>query len=91
MILTNRLTITRKQKWEAKQLYGPFKQLISNISHKKTWMWLSKGHLKKKTESLLIATQNNAIRTDHIDMRIDKTQQIANVGYVVIKTKPSIT
>ena len=30
---TNRMTITRKQKWEEKQLYGRFKRLISKISH----------------------------------------------------------
>ena len=29
----------------------------------------------RETESLLIATQNNAIRTNHIKARIDKTQQ----------------
>ena len=28
-----------------------------------------------ETESLLIATQNNAVRTNHIKARIDKTQQ----------------
>ena len=31
-IRTKRATITRKQKWEEKQLYGCFKQLISNIT-----------------------------------------------------------
>ena len=31
----NRMGITRKQKWEEKQLYGRFKRLISNISHEK--------------------------------------------------------
>ena len=30
---------------------------------------------KRETESLLITTQNNAIRTNHIKARIDKTQQ----------------
>ena len=38
-------------------------------------MWQRKGNLKKETESLLIAAQNNAIRTKHIKARIDKTQQ----------------
>ena len=33
----NRTTITRKQKWEEKQLYGRFKRQIINISHEKTW------------------------------------------------------
>ena len=32
------------------------------------------GDLQKKTESLLIAAQNNAIRSNHIKARIDKTQ-----------------
>ena len=66
--------ITRKQKWAEKQLYARFKRLI-NISHQKTWTWLRKGNLKRGTESLLIAAQDNAIRTNHIKVRIDKTQQ----------------
>ena len=72
---TNRTTITRKQKWGGKQLYGRFKRPISNISHKKIWTWLRKGNLKRETESLLIAAQNNPIRTNQIKARIDKTQQ----------------
>ena len=58
---TNRMTITRKQKWEEKQLYGRFKQLISNISNVKTWTRLRKGNLKREIEYILIAAQNNAI------------------------------
>ena len=73
--MDNRMTITRKQKWEGKQLYRHFKRLINNISHDKTWTWLRKGNFKRETESLLIATQNNAIRTNQIHPRIDKTQQ----------------
>ena len=42
--MDNRMTITRKQKWEGKQLYGPFKRLINNISYDKTWTWLRKGN-----------------------------------------------
>ena len=67
------MTITRKQKWEEKQLYGRLKRLISK-KNEKTWMWRRKGNLKRETESLLIATQN-AIKTNHIKARIDKTQQ----------------
>ena len=46
-----------------------------NISHQKTGTWLRKGILKRETESLLIAAQNNAVRTNHIIAWIDKTQQ----------------
>ena len=46
-----------------------------NISHEKTWTWQRKGNFKRETCPLLIAAQNNSIRTNHINARIDKTQQ----------------
>ena len=58
-----------------KQLYGRFKRLINNISYQNTWTWLWKGNLRRETENFLIAEQDNAIRTNHIKARIDKTQQ----------------
>ena len=45
-----------------------------NNSHDKTWTWLRKGNFKRETESLQIAAQDSAIRTNHIKARIDKTQ-----------------
>ena len=73
--MNNRMTISRKQRWEGKLLYGQFKRLINNISHDKTWTWLRKGNFKRETKSLLIAAQNNAVRTNHIKGKIDKTQE----------------
>ena len=46
-----------------------------NISHDKTWAWLRKGNFKRETESLQIAAQDDAVRTNHIKARIYKTQQ----------------
>ena len=73
--MDNRMTITRKKKWEGKQLYGHFKQLVNNISHDKNLDMAKKRNFMRETESLLIAAQNNAVRTNHTKMRIDKTQQ----------------
>ena len=73
--IDNRMTKTRKQKWEGKQFHGRFKRLINNISNDKTWLWLRKRNFQRETESLLKAAQNSAIRTNHIKARIDKTQQ----------------
>ena len=90
--MNNRMTITRKQKWEGKQLYDRFKWLINNILHDKTWTWLRKGNFKRETESHLMAALNNAIRTNHIKTRIGKTQKkVVNVGYGVTEMKPSIS
>ena len=73
--MVNRMTMNRKQKWEEKQIYGRFKRLLNNISLEKTWTWLRKGNFQRETESLVIAAQNNAIRTNHIKVRIERTQQ----------------
>ena len=73
--IDNRMTKTRKQKWEGKQLHGRFKRLINIISLDKTWSRLRKGNFKRGAESLLMAAQNSAIGTNHIKARIDKTQQ----------------
>ena len=70
-----RMKRTSKQKWEKKQLYDRFKRLINNISHQKTWTRLRKGNLKRETESFLIAAQDNAKRSNHIKVKIDRTQQ----------------
>ena len=48
---------------------------MNKISHDKIWTRLRKGNLQKETEYPLIASQNNAVRTNHIKARIDKTQQ----------------
>ena len=43
-MVSNRMSITRKQKWEEKQLHRRFKRLIKDISQEKTWTWLRKGN-----------------------------------------------
>ena len=60
-----------------KQLYDRFKPLINNISHQKSWTRRGKGNLKRETESLLIAAQDNAIRINYIK---DKIQQNSKCG-----------
>ena len=89
--MDNRMTVTRKQKWEGKQLNGRFKRLINNISNNKTWTWLRKGNFKRETESLLIAAQNNVIRTIISKRELIRRNKIANVDYEVTEMKPSIT
>ena len=74
-MIDNRMTITRKQKWEGKQFYGRFQRRISNISHDKTLRFLRKGNFKREAELFLMAAQNSTIRTNHIEVRIVKNEQ----------------
>ena len=46
--MDNRMTITRKQKWEEKQLYARFKRPSNHISHEKTWTGLENETLREK-------------------------------------------
>ena len=69
--INEKMTTTRKQKWEEKQLYGRFKCLINDMTHQKTCTRLRKGKLQRKTESRLIAAEDNAIRTNHIKATLD--------------------
>ena len=39
---------------------------------KDSWLWLKRGYLKKETEGLILAAQDQAIRTNWIKRMIDK-------------------
>ena len=39
------------------------------------WGWLRKGYLKRTTKALIMAAQEQAIRTNNIKAKIDKTQE----------------
>ena len=39
---------------------------------KKTWEWLKKGRLKKEMEGMIIAAQDEVLRTNNIKRIIDK-------------------
>ena len=66
-IVTNRMTIIRKQKWEEKTKRQHFTRENLDVAKKK--------NLKREIESLLVAAQNNVIKINHMKARIDKTQQ----------------
>ena len=57
----------RKTEWREKPLHA------ESISSEGSWFWLKIGKMKKETEGLLIAAQDQALRTDVIKMRIDKS------------------
>ena len=51
-------------------MYGYFKQQSDVIELRKTWTWHRKGNLKRETEPLQTAAQNNAIRANFIKAKI---------------------
>ena len=57
-----------------KALHGQHFRQTDSISSKETWTWLQKGFLKKETEGLILAAQDQALRTNAIKAKIDKSQ-----------------
>ena len=46
---------------------------ISDEDGEESWRWLRNGFLKKETEGLILAAQEQALRTNLIKYSIDKT------------------
>ena len=57
-----------------KKLHGPFFNQIEEVAGKEKWLWLKDGSIKRETESLTMAAQEQVIRKNAINAKIDKTQ-----------------
>ena len=55
-------------------LYGQFARQSEDQRNDETWTWLKEGKLKTETESLIIAAQDQAIRTNYVKATIDRSQ-----------------
>ena len=55
-------------------LHGQFLRDTETISDDKSWTWLQRGYLKRQTASLILAAQDQALRTNLVKTKIDKTQ-----------------
>ena len=56
-------------------LHGQFVQQNKEVENQERWQWLRNGTLKRETESLIFATQDQAILTNVIKGKIDKSQE----------------
>ena len=59
--------------WE-KVLHGQYLRQTKEVRSDQCWAWLQNGDLKRETESLIVAAQNQSIRTNLVKARIDKSQ-----------------
>ena len=54
-------------------MHGEFIQLTTDVAGEESWRWLRNGYLKKEAEGLILAAQEQALRTNSIKHSIDKT------------------
>ena len=68
-----RMSMERKSEWKEKALHGQHLRQTENIASRDSWIWLTKGNLKKEIEGLLMAAQDQALQTNLIKAKIDKS------------------
>ena len=66
-----RLKEEKKIQWLEKPLHGRFLKDTEKVSTERTWQWLKGGHLKKETEVMVCAAQEQALRVNLIKNHID--------------------
>ena len=53
----------KTERWHGKVLHGEFLRGVEAIADVRSWDWLRGGHLKKETESLICAAQDQVLPT----------------------------
>ena len=64
----------RLEDWKEKVLHGQYLRQTKKVRSDRCWAWLQNGDLKREAESLIVAAQNQSIRTNLVKARIDKSQ-----------------
>ena len=70
---TNQRREERTRDWQEKTLHGRFLRCTEEVASSKTWEWLRRGELKKETEGLITAAQDQSLRTSVTKARIEKS------------------
>ena len=64
----------RLKDWEEKVLHGQYLRQTKEVRSDQCWAWLQNRDLKRETESVIVTAQNQSIRTNLVEARIDKSQ-----------------
>ena len=62
----------RLEGWQEKVMHGQHVRQIEECASLKSWQWLKRGSLKRETESLLVAVQDQALRTNYRKAKVEK-------------------
>ena len=70
-VFKKRLKEEKRSQWLEKPLHGRFLKDTEKVSTERTWQWLKGGHLKKETEAMVCAAQEQALCVNSIKNHID--------------------
>lgn len=60
------------ERWQSRPLHGQLLCQTEKIRDGRSWNWIKKGDLKKKTEGLIMAAQDPALRTNVMEAKVEK-------------------
>ena len=66
----NRKEKEKLSAWKEKKLHGQFAKDTDDITTKESFNWLCNGKLKRETESLILAAQEQALNSNFVKARI---------------------
>ena len=64
----------RLEDWEKKILHCHYLRQTKEVRRDQCWAWLQNGDLKRETESLIVAAQNQSITTTIVKAKIERSQ-----------------
>ena len=64
----------RLEDWEDKVVHGQYLRQTKEVRSDQCLTWLQNGDLERETKSLIVAAQNQSIRTNLVKANIDKSQ-----------------
>ena len=65
---------SKQSEWQEKALHGQYVKLIETTRKEQTYKWLRNGYLKKETEGLITAAQDQALATRWRKVKIEKVE-----------------
>ena len=93
----NRIVTEKLNLRENMPLHGQFERDTKNLKTECSWDWLKKGDLKRETESLLLAAQDQALATNSVKKHIYKQtesdkcrlcgEKVENVTHIISACK----
>ena len=63
----------RLQNWEKKTLHGQYLRQTKEVRSEQSWVLVPNGDFKRETGSLIVAAQNQSIKTNLVKAKIDKS------------------
>lgn len=70
-IYRDRKMTIRREGWHDKPMHGQYMRQTKELASEDTWQWLLRGELKKETEGMITAAQDQALRTRYVQRMVD--------------------